>query len=41
MQAGRSGNRRFVAWGESVQEQTAIAFDQVITGSYSLAIKVR
>lgn len=41
MQAGRSGNRRFVAWGESVQEQTAIAFDQVITGSCSLAIKVR
>jgi len=41
MQAGRSGNRRFVAWGESVQEQASIAFDQVITGSYSLAIKVR
>ncbi len=41
MQAGRSGNRRFVAWGESVREQASIAFDQVITGSYSLAIKVR
>jgi hypothetical protein len=41
MQAGRTGNRRFVAWGESVQEQTSIPFEQVITGSYALAIKVR
>jgi hypothetical protein len=41
MQAGRSGSRRFVAWGESVQEQTTLTFDQVITGNYSLNIKVR
>lgn len=41
MQTGRTGNRRFVAWGESVQEQMSIPFDQVITGSYALAIKVR
>jgi hypothetical protein len=41
MQTGRTGNRRFVAWGESLQEQMSIPFDQVITGSYALAIKVR
>ena len=41
MQAGRSGSRRFVAWGESVQEQMTLPFDLVVTGSYSLNIKVR
>ena len=41
MQAGRSGSRRFVVWGESVQEQMTLPFDQVITGNYALNIKVR
>ncbi|MCW5981776.1 MAG: hypothetical protein KIT09_27065 [Bryobacteraceae bacterium] len=41
MQAGRSGSRRFVTWGESVQEQMTLPFDLVVTGNYSLNIKVR
>ena len=41
MQTGRTGNRRFLTWAESVREQTSIPFDLVISGSYSLAIKIR
>ena len=41
MQTERTGNRRFLTWAESVREQTSIPFDLVISGSYSLAIKIR
>ena len=41
MQTGRAAARTLASSAESVVEQTAIAFDYVITGSYSLKIQVR
>jgi hypothetical protein len=40
MQSGRATNHEFVSAPESAHEQTSVAFDQVITGSYSLKIFV-
>jgi hypothetical protein len=40
MQSGRATNHQFVSAPESAHEQTSIAFDTVITGSYSLKIHV-
>ncbi len=41
MQTGRAASRRFVTSAESTQEQTAIPFDYVVSGSYSLRITVK
>ncbi len=41
MQSGAAGNRRYVMSGESILEQSAVSFNLVITGSYSLKIKVK
>ncbi len=41
MQTGRTASRALVISPESAQEQMALAFDQVISGSYSLKITVR
>ncbi len=41
MQTGRSANRPFVASRETAVEQTAIPFDYVVSGSYSLTITVK
>ena len=41
LQSGRRGNRRFLTWGESAQEQASFPFDLVIGGSYSLQIEVK
>lgn len=40
MQSGRTTNHQFVSSPESAHEQLAVAFDTVITGSYSLKIYV-
>ncbi|MBV8572278.1 MAG: hypothetical protein JO319_16780 [Acidobacteriaceae bacterium] len=40
MQSGRATNHEFVSSPESAHEQTSVAFDEVITGSYSLKIHV-
>jgi hypothetical protein len=40
MQSGRTTNHQFVSSPESAHEQCAVAFDTVITGSYSLKIYV-
>jgi hypothetical protein len=40
MQSGRATNHEFVSSPESAHEETSVAFDQVITGSYSLKIYV-
>ncbi|MFN0166051.1 MAG: hypothetical protein ACKV22_06435 [Bryobacteraceae bacterium] len=41
MQAGRASNRALLTTPESTHEQTAIPFDYVISGSYSLKLNVR
>jgi len=41
MQTGRSASRHFATSPESAVEQGSIAFDQVVTGSYSLKITVK
>ena len=41
MQAGRSSSRRFLASGESVQEQMSVPFDFVVSGSFALKIDVK
>lgn len=41
MQASRSSNRPFVSSGESIQEQTSVPFDTVVSGSLSLKITVK
>jgi hypothetical protein len=41
MQSGRSGNRRYLLSAESAQQQEAIPFDLVVSGSHSLSIKVK
>ena len=41
MQAGRSANRALIASAETPIEQTAIPFDLVVTGSFSLRITVK
>ena len=41
MQAGRAATRPFVTSRETVQEQAAIPFDYVISGSYFLTITVK
>jgi hypothetical protein len=41
MQAGRSASRSLVTSAETAQEQAAIPFDFVVTGSYSLRITVK
>ncbi|MEO7650377.1 MAG: hypothetical protein ABIZ80_07900, partial [Bryobacteraceae bacterium] len=41
MQAGRAASRPLVTSGETATEQTAIPFDYVVTGSYSLKITVK
>jgi len=41
MQASRSANRPLISSGESVQEQTSIPFQYVISGSQSVRITVR
>jgi hypothetical protein len=41
MQAGRASNRPIVTSADSTAEQTAIPFDYVISGSYSLKINVK
>lgn len=40
MQSGRTTNHQFVSSPESAREQCSVAFDTVITGSYSLKIYV-
>jgi hypothetical protein len=40
MQSGRATNHQFVSSPESAHEQTSLAFDTVVTGSYSLKIYV-
>ena len=40
MQSGRATNHEFVSSPESAHEQTSVAFDEVVTGSYSLKIYV-
>jgi hypothetical protein len=40
MQTGRTDNRRLLTGAESAVEQTAIKFNQVVSGSYSLKITV-
>jgi hypothetical protein len=41
MQTGRSANRPIVASRENALEQTAIPFDYIVSGSYSLTITVK
>jgi hypothetical protein len=41
MQTGRAASRHFLTSPESAVEQGSIAFDQVVTGSYSLKINVK
>ncbi len=41
MLSGRSGNRRYLLSAESAQQQEAIPFDLVVSGAYSLSIKVK
>ena len=41
MQAGRASNRPIVTSADSTAEQTAIPFDYVISGSYTLKINVK
>ena len=41
MQTGRASSRPMVTSPESAAEQTAIPFDYVISGSYSLKITVK
>jgi hypothetical protein len=41
MQAGRTSNRSLVTSAESAWVQTAIPFDYVVNGSYSLKITVK
>jgi hypothetical protein len=41
IQAGRGSNRAMVTTPETASEQASIAFDYVVTGSYSLAIHVK
>jgi hypothetical protein len=41
MQAGRASNRPIMTSSDSTAEQTAIPFDYVISGSYSLKINVK
>lgn len=40
MQSGRATNHEFVSSPESAHEQTSIAMDRVVTGSYSLKVHV-
>jgi hypothetical protein len=40
MQSGRATNHQFVSSPESAHEQSSVAFDDVVTGSYSLKIYV-
>jgi hypothetical protein len=40
MQSGRAANRSVLTSGETATEQTALPFDYVVTGSYSLRIHV-
>ncbi|MDX2152105.1 MAG: hypothetical protein SFV54_15310 [Bryobacteraceae bacterium] len=41
MQTGRSANRAVIATGDTAREQMALAFDQVISGSYTLRVTVK
>jgi hypothetical protein len=41
MQTGRSASRAFANSGESTQEQMAIPFDYVVSGSYALRVTVK
>jgi hypothetical protein len=41
MQAGRASNRNLITTPETAVEQTSIAFDSMVTGSYSLRIHVK
>jgi hypothetical protein len=41
LQGGRSGSRSLLISPETAQEQMAVPFDLVVTGSYSLNIKVK
>jgi hypothetical protein len=41
MQAGRASNRSVVTSAETGSEQGALAFDYVVSGSYSLKITVK
>jgi hypothetical protein len=41
MEAGRTSNRRFLTSGESVQEQMAVPFDFVVSGSHAVRISVK
>jgi len=41
MQTGRAASRPFATSSESALEQTAIPFDYVVTGSYSLKVSVK
>jgi hypothetical protein len=41
MRAGRAANRTIMTTGESAQEQSAIPFDYVVSGNYSLKISVK
>jgi hypothetical protein len=41
IQDGRSGSRTFLTSPETAQEQMTVPFDLVVTGSYSLNIKVK
>jgi hypothetical protein len=40
MQSGRATNHEFLSAPESAHEETSVAFDRVVTGSYSLKIEV-
>ena len=41
MQAGRASNRSLCHFARDAHEQTAIPFDYVVSGSYSLSITVK
>ena len=41
MQAGRASNRALITTPETAVEQTSLAFDSMVTGSYSLRIHVK
>ncbi|HBY62766.1 MAG TPA: hypothetical protein DEH78_23325, partial [Solibacterales bacterium] len=41
MQTGRASNRAVIATGDTAQEQMAIPFEQVISGSYTLRVTVK
>ncbi|MEO7145902.1 MAG: hypothetical protein ABI165_20605, partial [Bryobacteraceae bacterium] len=41
METGRTGNRRFLSSPESVEQEMALPFDLVVSGSYSLKITVK